>query len=157
VGDASGDLRSATACLERAIDLAEGDYYRRRQEGISGKVTMGIMKQMMDGWGSSKQTMSAVSGLTPQARLLLVGLAREKEQSADPAAWEFSDHDARQIYCALRKQERPETGLVRTLLGSLLDTPFVIASGPGKYQVNVDQVVLDQAIEDDAQVQLFIK
>ena len=157
VSNASGDLRSATACLERAIDLAEADYYRRKLEGATGKVTMGIMKQMMDGWGSTKQTMSAVSGLTPQARLLLVGLARKRESSDDPTAWEFSDLDARQIFCTIRKQERPESGLVRTLLGSLLDTPFVTSAASGKYQINVDQVLLDQAIETDAQLHLFIK
>jgi Cdc6-like AAA superfamily ATPase len=151
-----GDLRSATACLVKAIDIAEADYLSKQPVPAEPvKVGLRAMKTLLDGWGSAKDTLSNISGLAPSARILLIGLAK----ACAGTNGEFTEADMRRVYCKLFHQDRPEPGQLRGLLGSLLDTPFVVADATAakKFCVKIDPSIVAQAIASDAALTAFVK
>jgi Cdc6-like AAA superfamily ATPase len=150
-----GDLRSATACLVKAIDIAEADYLSKQPMPAEPvKVGLRAMRTLLDGWGSAKDTLSNISGLAPSARILLIGLAK----ACAGTNGEFTEAEMRRVYCKLFHQDRPEPGQLRGLLGSLLDTPFVVADATAaKFCVKIDPSIVAQAIASDAALTAFVK
>jgi Cdc6-like AAA superfamily ATPase len=176
-----GDLRNATGCLESAIDVAELAYLSTDQTG-DGKITFKLMRDAVEGWGSSKDTLNCIAGLTPQARVLLIGMARESEKNSSD---EFGLSDIRKIYCHLFQQERPESGVLRSLIGQLLDTPFLSSHGSNahvnlsasasninlyslangstggssgeRYCIKLDKVIVEKAIAADETLSRFVQ
>ncbi len=157
VAEHMGDLRSATSCMIKAIDIAEAEYLSKQPAPAAPiKVGLRAMKTLLDGWGSTKDTLSNISGLAPSARILLIGLAKDSAKSQG----QFTEADMRRVYCDLFHADRPEQGVLRGLLGSLLDTPFVVADNNGnvgKYCVKLDQAIVAQAIASDAALTAFVK
>lgn len=116
------------------------------------KVGLRAIKTLIDGWGSTRDVLSNISGLAPNARILLIGLAK------DASAAEFGDADVRRVFCTLFQQDRPDPGVLRELVASLLDTPFFVQdTNTGKYCVKLDPAVVEQAIASDVALTAFVK
>lgn len=148
-----GDCRSAISSLVKAIDWAEAEHLKLPPPRQTVKVGLRAVKALVDGWGSSKESLGLIAGLAPSARVLLMGLARETSGGSG----RFSAADVRRVYAALFKS-RPDEGQLRSLLGSLLDTPFLVADDSGNYLARkLEPAVVEQAVSADPQLQAFLR
>ena len=154
VSNEMGDLRTAMACLVRAIDVVQANTIS--DPSACPKVSLSVIRHVLDGWSSTKGSLASVTALSPQARLLLVALYQHKLRSPQPQHYVFADKDVRAVFCSVFRVDRPDSGQLRSLLGNLLDTPFVRSEGQGTYKIELDEAVVAQLAQTDQGVNMLV-